>query len=183
VAHFWEIHGTVEEPALDLHGILTGVASELVLHAYRRLFERLGAFALDLEERLERFAREPGWRNTLEPAIMPYAFKMDQEMAEKGELGREELRRRMSRFEANRERIVRLALARLKELGAAVETLDSAGFPFRFADLGARPEKVWLPFPYERYLRSRYTAFDLMYELGLEEEILEELGGYVDRHP
>ncbi len=53
----------------------------------------------------------------------------------------------------------------------------------RLPELGARLEKVWLPFPYERYLRSRYTAFDLMYELGLEEGILDELEGYVDRHP
>ena len=183
VAHFWEVHGTVENPALDLHGILTGAASELVLHAYRRLFDRLEDLSLDLEARLERFAREPGWRETLEPAIMPYAFKMDQEMEEKGEIGRDELRRRMSRFETNRERIGRLARVRLPELTDAVDTLDSAGFPFRFEELGAPPEKVWLPFPYERYLRSRYTAFDLMYELGLEEGILDELEGYVDRHP
>jgi glycerol-1-phosphate dehydrogenase [NAD(P)+] len=175
IAHFWEMYGTVQNKTYDLHGILVGLASLLVLEAYRDFFARLKTLSIDVPGRIESFQREPTWEETLGEEILPFKFKLVEEMEGKGAWTQKRLEERLVRFQSNRREIEALASEQMEELERAIEILSESGFPFSFAHLEVKPESAFLPFPYERYLRDRYTAFDLMYELGVEQQTLEKL--------
>ena len=65
----------------DLHGILTGVASRMMLHTYRAFYDGLHDFTLDEMARLRRYDAEPPWRETVEAGLQPFIMKVNEEMA------------------------------------------------------------------------------------------------------
>ena len=174
MAHFWEIADAVSNQSLDLHGILVGAASRLVLHGYRAFYGSLPGFRLDPGARLRAFASEKPWQDSLEPGLTPYREKVFSEMAEK-KMDRGTLAQRLSTFERSRGSILELAVSALDELAAAIDLLDSMSYPFSPAELGLSAEQCLLPARNVRFLRARYSTFDLAYELGLEQTISSEM--------
>jgi glycerol-1-phosphate dehydrogenase [NAD(P)+] len=175
IAHFWEMAKTVHDENLDLHGILAGLAGTIVARAYGDFYRRLEHGRLDIAARADIFEKEPRWERRLESAVLPYTFKMAEEMKGKGLLDRKTLEERLSRLESFKDSVVEAARQRLGELERAAATLAGMGFPPSPPDAGIRPEDALLPFRYVRYLRNRYSSFDLMYECGLEKGVLEAL--------
>jgi glycerol-1-phosphate dehydrogenase [NAD(P)+] len=175
IAHFWEMAKIVHDETLDLHGVLAGLAGTIVSRAYGDFYRRLERVRLDVAARAKVFREEPGWERRLESAVLPYKFKMVEEMEGKGLLDRKTLEDRLSRLVSFKDTIVETARQRLEELERAVAALVGIGFPSSPSDAGIRPEDALLPFRYVRYLRNRYSSFDLMYECGLEQEVLEAL--------
>ncbi len=182
IGHFWEMFKTVKRPEYDLHGILVGLASQLVMEVYRVFFKSLADLRPGVADRLESFRDEPDWEQALGDEILPFKFKMVEEMEGKGVWTEQRIKERLERFRSHRPMIEETALEQMKALERAIETLSESGFPFSFSRLEATPQDIYLPFPYERYLRDRYTAFDLMYELGVEGEALKKLTSYISAH-
>lgn len=179
MAHFWESAHAVRNGRWDLHGILTGAASRIMLHSYRHLYSLLPGFSLDEMARLRQFDAEHPWRETLEEGLRPFMSKVNQEMtgrtSERGDLAC-----RLESFRIGQAQIAALAAAMLDELASAVEVLQGIGFPFSLKELGLEPEDVMLPFRNIRLLRRRYSTFDLAYDLGLEAELRESGRKYVE---
>jgi glycerol-1-phosphate dehydrogenase [NAD(P)+] len=174
MAHLWETADAVRNERLDLHGILVGAASRIVLHGYRALYARLDGLEPDAEARLSVYTHEPLWQESLEEGLQPFIAKVREEMA--GRLfDRDTLAQRLRAFSAGRKEILGLARSTLDELAAAVTTLEGIGYPFSHAELGIDAAYVLLPFRNARLLRRRYTGFDLAYELGVE-RVLTEAG-------
>jgi glycerol-1-phosphate dehydrogenase [NAD(P)+] len=172
IAHFWEMAGAVGNEAYDLHGILAGAASRLVLRGYRRFYGQLETCLPDAESRLSAYERERPWREALEPGLAPFVAKVTEEMGRR-RFDRSILAQRLERFERSREEIMRLADPLLEELASAVELLEGMGYPFDLEQLGISRESCMLPARSVRLLRSRYSSYDLAYELGREGEIVE----------
>jgi glycerol-1-phosphate dehydrogenase [NAD(P)+] len=172
MAHFWESAHSVGNERWDLHGILTGAASRIMLHAYRDIHGRLHGLQVDEEARLRAFEGEPHWRERVEPGLRRFMAKVNEEM--EGRAGdRGQLARRLEAFRGGRSRIASLAAGMLDELASAVDLLERIGFPFSLAELGLAGEDALLPFRNIRLLRRRYSTFDLAYDVGLEEEMRE----------
>ncbi len=171
IAHFWETAGAVGNEEHDLHGILAGAASGLVLAGYQRFYRGRGLAVPERESRLAELDREKPWLDTLEPGLVPYLTKIRQEMGLKP-YDRRVLGARLDAFAAAKEAIGSLALPLLDELAAAVETLRTLGFPFSPRELGISRQMCMLPSRSVRLLRSRYSTFDLGWELGTGEEIV-----------
>jgi len=171
MAHFWESAHAAGNGRWNLHGILTGVASRMMLHCYRALYAGLDGFTLDEMARLGRFDAEPPWRESVERALEPFMAKVSEEMAGRT-FERGDLARRLESFRSGQTLIASLAAGMLDELAAAVETLEGIGFPFSLEEIGLQPQDVLLPFRNIRLLRRRYSTFDLAYDLGLDEEML-----------
>jgi len=182
ISHFWEMFKTVKKPEYDLHGILVGLASQLVLEVYKEFFRSIPDLNSDIAARLASFRDEPDWEQALGDEILPFKFKMVEEMEGKGIWTEQRIKERLQRFRSRQAKIGEFALEQIQALEKAVATLSDSGFPFSFSNLDALPKDIYLPFPYERYLRDRYTAFDLMYELGVEGRMLEKLAGYISKH-
>jgi glycerol-1-phosphate dehydrogenase [NAD(P)+] len=172
IAHFWEMAAAVGNEDHDLHGILAGAASRLVLHGYRRFYGQLGSCRPDAESRLADYERERPWQETLEAGLAPFISKVTEEMGRRS-FDRSVLAQRLERFERSREEIMRLAGPLLEELASAVEILEGMGYPFALEQLGISLESCMLPARSVRLLRSRYSSYDLAYELGREGEIIE----------
>jgi glycerol-1-phosphate dehydrogenase [NAD(P)+] len=108
IAHHWEMAGTVGNPRWDLHGVLVGAASRIVLRAYRHLFEILPTFQPDPASRLAAFDREPSWEQGLEEGMRPFVSKIREQMALR-RFDRGMLADRLARFVRRREEIVDMA--------------------------------------------------------------------------
>jgi glycerol-1-phosphate dehydrogenase [NAD(P)+] len=174
IAHFWETAGAVGSEEHDLHGILAGAASRLVLAGYERFYRGGGLALPDRASRLGTLAAEKPWRDTLESGLVPYLTKIRQEMGLK-HYDRAVLSARLEAFAASKDAIQALALPLLDELAAAVETLGGMGFPFSPRELGIPRDMCMLPSRSVRLLRSRYSTFDLAWELGTEGKIVEAI--------
>jgi len=170
VAHFWEVSDAVPVERLDLHGILVGVASRIVLQGYKEFYRSLENYSPDAAGRLRQFDTEPPWETSMEPGLKPYAEKVRMEMGLR-KFDSKILSDRLSRFEAYRRSILELAIPLLDELSAAVELLGSLDYPFSHQELGISTEQCLLPCRNVRLLRSRYSTFDLAYELGLGKDL------------
>ncbi len=170
VAHFWEIADAVPVERLDLHGILVGAASRMILQGYGAFYRSLTESSPKTAGRLKTFDAEPPWEKSMEQGLQPYVEKVRTEMGLR-HFDRGILSERISRFDASREEILKLALPVLEELSDAVQTLSTLEYPFSPQELGISPGLRLLPFRNVRLLRSRYSSFDLAYELGLESEI------------
>lgn len=174
IAHFWETTHAVRDEALDLHGILVGAATALVLPGYRALHEGLRAAEPDLGAALAAAeARGPG-AGPLEDAMQPFAEKIAIE-ARGRSLDRAAIAGRIEAFARHRAEITGLAEALLAELTEAVGTLAALEFPFSADRLGIPEPLRLLPVRNVRLLRDRYTSFDLAHELGREAPMLEAI--------
>ena len=172
MAHFWESAHSVNNERWDLHGILTGSASRIMLHAYRDIHERLPHLTIDDIARLRVFDNEPPWRDSVEEGLRRFTMKINDEMSGRaGERGN--LADRLEAFRNGRSLIAGLASGMLEELSSAVEVLEGIGFPFALEELGVQPEDAYLPFRNIRLLRRRYSTFDLAYDVGLDAEMRE----------
>jgi glycerol-1-phosphate dehydrogenase [NAD(P)+] len=172
IAHFWEMAGVVGNPRWDLHGVLVGAASRIVLRAYRRLLEILPAFRPDAEARLAAFDLEPPWERTIEEALRPFLSKVREEMGLR-RFDRVILADRLARFVRQREEILSMARPLLDELAEAVHTLEGLGYPFDLRELDVPKEAMEMAVRNVGLLRHRYSCFDLAYELGLSGEMRE----------
>lgn len=174
IAHFWETAQAVTNPAHELHGILAGAASRLVLRGYSRFF-RGGASALpNAAARLSAYDAERPWMESFEPGLAPYIVKVRDEMGRKL-MDRAVLAGRLAAFEEARGEILSLAVPLLDELESAVQTLQGMDYPFSPSELGISADMCMLPSRNVRLLRSRYSTFDLAYELGTDGEIFRAI--------
>jgi len=172
IAHFWEMAGAVGAEALDLHGLLAGAASRLVLRGYAGWYAALPGVSLDVAARLAAFDAAPPWDATLEPALAPFRGAIAAQQASGPALDRAGLARRLDAFGRERERLAAMAAPLLEELGRAVALLEGLGFPFSLDALRISEPHRLLPVRHVRLLRRRYTTFDLAYELGRERELV-----------
>jgi glycerol-1-phosphate dehydrogenase [NAD(P)+] len=173
IAHFWEMAGAVGSAELDLHGLLAGAASRLVLRGYSSWYGALGGLALDVPARLTAFdaATPGGAAESMEPGLLPFREVVEAQ-AHGHRLDRDELARRLSAFGRERGRLVDLAAPLLEEVARAVVLLEGLGFPFSLDVLRIEASARLLPVRNVRRLRQRYTTFDLAWELGQERELV-----------
>ena len=177
VGHFWEISHAIGNPERELHGLLVGLASRLLLSGYSALYTGLPLFAEGapaLEAQAVSLEAGLSWKRTMEPAMRPFERWMAEESNPELYTPRSYLSH-LERYREHRDTIEGLARETLAELAAAVAVLVEAGYPFRLEDYGLALETGMLPFRYVRALRNRYGSFNLMYELGRETEALERI--------
>jgi glycerol-1-phosphate dehydrogenase [NAD(P)+] len=172
VAHFWEMSGAVGVKEHDLHGLLVGAASRLMLAGYRRLYPLLAHAAPDAALRRAAVEAEPPWQAALPPGLAPYRAHLVHERAGHEE-GGAALEERVRRFLVHRQAIAARAEGLLGELAAAVETLERLGFPFAPEALGLGEPALSLGVRHARLLRNRYTSYDLAHDLGLEGTLVD----------
>jgi glycerol-1-phosphate dehydrogenase [NAD(P)+] len=180
LAHFWETTHAARVAKFDLHGVFAGVASGVMLSAYRAFYERIADFTPDVAGRCAAFQHERPWRETVEEGLLPFMGKVNAEMAER-HYDTEILAGRLAAFANGRAEILDLARRMLDEVAAAVDVLRDLGFPLMPKDVGLGTESVMLPLRNARLLRGRYSTFDLAYELGLESVPLEAAGRYIEK--
>jgi glycerol-1-phosphate dehydrogenase [NAD(P)+] len=174
IAHFWEAAGAVgsgDQGLDDLHGLLAGAASRVVLGGYADWYRGLAGPTPDVAARLAAFDREPPWAVNLEDGLRPFQQAIAEELRGRA-LDRAALARHLEAFDREREAILATAAPLLGELGRAVDVIAELGFPFDLDALGIAPPLRLLPVRNVRLLRARYTTFDLAYELGREDELV-----------
>jgi glycerol-1-phosphate dehydrogenase [NAD(P)+] len=174
IAHSWEIGGDVGNPELELHGLLVGLSCRCLLEGYKTLYDELGNLDIDPEARVQELCAEPHWEQTLSPAIQPFRQQMQEEMSDWVSDG-EVYRHHLEKILMHREQIVDLAIGLLKELDQAVAVLSDLSYPFSLADYRLDPQQVLASARYARFLRNRYSTFNLIHEIGADDRIFSIL--------
>ncbi len=168
IAHFWEIAGAVGNPDLELHGLLVGLSCRILLVGYGEFYRNLLHRQIDVVERMRALSAEPPWEQTLVPEVRPFYAQMREEMSVSDP---EEYRSRLTCIQDKHGSIADLAGGMLSELGESVDLLAGISFPFSLADYQIDPQLALLPIRYIRYLRNRYSTFNLIHEVGAEKRI------------
>ena len=171
IAHLWE--SAPRNQTSDLHGILVGAATALILPGYLELYRRVPDARPDVASRFAAYREERPWDEALEEAMRPYAGNIATEMRDRHFDGAV-LARRLDAFVRERGRIAALAEPLLAELSDAVRLIHELEFP-SLDDLGIPDHQRLLPVRNVRLLRNRYTSFDLAYELGIEPAMVDAI--------
>lgn len=171
IAHFWELDHGVGNADMELHGLLVGISSRILLLLYKEFYGDPSLWSFDVADRLERLAAEPGWERALTAEVRRFHRQIREEM-EACEISRAIISSRLETVLNNRDTILDLAGGLLGELEQAVAILEDIGFPFRFSDYCFDSERALVPIRYVRFLRNRYSSFNLMHEVGAEQRVL-----------
>ena len=174
VAHFWEIAGSVGNSAYELHGLLVGLSSRILLEGYSEFYGDPTVLDVSVEERLQSLTAEPPWEQTLVPEMDPFRGQMEEEMSE-SVVDAEIYRIRLERFQKNVGPITELAGRILGELEGAVSVLSGVAFPFHLSDFQIDPQQILMPIRFVRFLRNRYSTFNLIHEVGVEKRVLRHV--------
>jgi glycerol-1-phosphate dehydrogenase [NAD(P)+] len=170
IAHFWEIAGAVGNPALELHGLLVGLSSRILLEGYSEFYRDPAALQFVMEERLLSLTSEPPWEQTLAPEMDPFRGQIKEEMSE-SVIDAEVSRLHLARIQNNVGTITGLAGGMIAELEESVDLLAGVSFPFNLAEYQIDPQAALLPIRYIRCLRNRYGTFNLIHEAGADDRI------------
>jgi glycerol-1-phosphate dehydrogenase [NAD(P)+] len=174
VAHYWELDHGVGNAGLELHGMLVGLSCRILLPVYREIYGDDSLWDFEIEDRLRNLGGEPPWEEKLAPEVRPFHRQMREEM-EGGLPGTDTYRSRLIQAGKYGEQIFDLAAGLLRELGDAVDTLEGLSFPFRLSEFRMDPEQATAPFRWVRYLRNRYSSFNLFHEIGADQRVFELL--------
>lgn len=171
IAHLWEV--AIGEEVESLHGLLVVRAAYEIVRAYGWVVERLvadgGAAGVTAAEVA---GLEACWQERVPDDMRPFLGKMREESAGRAVAEASVVERR-GRIRARRAEIVGLASRALSDVRRGLDALETAGIA---AHLPPIPER-WRRRGVEwvKYLRNRYSMFDLAFELGWEGELFEDL--------
>ena len=174
-SHLWELEhlGADLKPPLS-HGAKVAIGS-LAMTAFYEALLRKDLGGMDLEEAASRRAPweqiERDIRGTFDGALAENAVRETKAKYLAGEALVARLRPIVENWSAVSARL-REQLVTASELS---EMLQAAGSPSRPEDIGLSVDKVRATFPRAMYYRSRYTALDVAWELGIFDELVEDV--------
>ncbi|MFW5688887.1 MAG: hypothetical protein ACOC1U_04870, partial [Spirochaetota bacterium] len=171
VAHLWEV--ALEEGDTHFyHGLLVAEAAGHVIRAYRWVLDRLAddaalAGALPANTIAER---ERGWAERVPEDMKPFLDKMQEESAGR-HVDPAVVTARRERIRAHRDAIIALADQTLRDSERGLDTLRGAGLGRYLPEVDGH--WVGRGLQWVKYLRNRYSMFDVAFEMGWEDELLE----------
>jgi glycerol-1-phosphate dehydrogenase [NAD(P)+] len=180
-SHLWEMEGLAVAGVPAAHGACVGVGTVAMLALYERLIaraitradvERAAARPRSLEERLAEVA-------AAFPAGPIRGSAVDEVRAKWAPADR--LAARLSRLPEVWPQLRRSLGERLPSAGAVQASLRTVGAPASAADIGVGGTKLSADYRRARFIRRRYTALDLLDDLGWLEESVDSLfaaGGF-----
>jgi len=174
-SHLWELNhlGAELDPPLS-HGFKVAIGT-LAMTAFHERFLLRDISALDIDAVV---ATWPSWdaieadiRNTMSGPLIDKGINETREKYVDADGLRARVEKLVAAWPTLRERVSG-QLMPVKELQ---RMLAEAGAPSRPEDIGLTAEDVRETFPRAMYYRSRYTVLDVAREIGLFEEIKEEV--------
>jgi hypothetical protein len=157
-----------------------GVSSRIVLSLYREFYGDTAVWNFDLEDCLGRLSSESDRERALSPEVQPFHEQIREEMAD-CQVSPAIYRSRLENARSHRENILALAGELLEELERAVSILEKISYPFSLSDYRIDPAQALVPIRYIRFLRNRYSTFNLIHEVGAERRMLELLNRRIGR--
>ncbi len=185
MAHLWEVvldAGSADlrlvvdhpVPPAHFHGLLVARAAGYVVSAYRWILGRIVASAPAGSsapgEAPHEFDRR--WQESVPPDMQPFLAKMREETT-RAPLDAPTITERRSRLATHRETIIALADRAITDAERGLDALSLAGIEDLLPQIP--PHWVVRSLQWVRYLRGRYSMFNLAFEMGWEPELLDFL--------
>ena len=174
-SHLWELAHLGADLEVPLsHGAKVAVGSLAMCAFYEALIGR-DLSGIDVDAVAARRAPWPGIeadiRNRFEGALADHAVRETRAKY----LAGAELADRLRPLVAEWPEVTERLRAQLVPTRMLADRLRRAGAPSRPEDIGVTREDVRALFPRAMYYRSRYTALDVAWELGLFEDLVAEV--------
>ncbi|MHA6525949.1 sn-glycerol-1-phosphate dehydrogenase [Tessaracoccus sp. G1721] len=178
-SHLWELAhlGADREPPLS-HGDKVAIGSLAMCAFYEALLAR-DLTTLDLRAAVD--ARQP-WheieadiRARFDGALADHAVRETRAKYASGDELYRRLRPLVDQWPAVADRL----RAQLITTAQLSDQLRQAGAPSRPADIGLTPYDVRATFPRAMYYRSRYTALDVAWELGIVDDLVDDVFDHI----
>lgn len=180
ISHYWDMTAEARGRAPDLHGRQVAVATVLVARMYERLREiTLGK--VDVEALVACAPRADDLRRQsrahFEPLIGAEAAREVGRMALAKRADGDALRRRLAVIADDPHAFWARLTPGLRPTQELIAAYRAGGVPTRAPEVGVPREELRDALIYARHIRDRYTVLDLAADLGLLEDLAEELVG------
>ncbi len=177
ISHYWDMIAPVRGRTRNLHGLQVAVGDLICAALYEQLWPRLAEIDLDevAARRLpaKEFARQT--RDHYAPLIGPHAAEEVAEVALSKYAEDEELHSQLAALLDKPDK----TWSKLAPLFTPAEELrriyQKAGIPCTAAILGISDTELVNAYHFASCFRDRYTVLDLAYDLGLLDELREEV--------
>lgn len=178
-SHLWELAhlGEDQEPPLS-HGDKVAIGSLAMCAFYEALLNR-DLTQIDLRAAVD--ARKP-WdeieadiRSTFDGALADHAVRETKAKYVSGNELHDRLKPLVDQWPDVTDRL----RAQLVTSAQLSDQLRQAGAPSRPQDIGLTPDDVRATFPRAMYYRSRYTALDVAWELGIFDDLVAEVFDHI----
>ncbi len=177
ISHYWDMTAAARGRHHSLHGLQVALGDLICTALYEKLWARIGEIDVDklVAMRLPaaEFARQT--HEHYAPLIGTEAAQQIAQAATSKYATGDQLRRQLARVMSKPDR----AWAQLEPLFTPGQQLrelfDNAGLPRTVSECGISPEEVACAYGFASRLRERYTVLDLAYDLGLLDELREEV--------
>jgi glycerol-1-phosphate dehydrogenase [NAD(P)+] len=180
-SHLWEMRGLEHKGELVSHGNKVGFGTIFSTALFERLLAHDWA-ALDVDAAV---ARWPAW-NAVEAEIRamddsPELIARALDECRAKYIDRETLRARLERFRGAWPELKGQLERQLLPATTVCDLLLEAGAPTEPGQIGLTLAQVKASYAPARRIRQRYTVYDIAYELGMFEDLVDEVfgpGGY-----
>lgn len=178
ISHYWDMTAGARGRDPDLHGRQVAVATTLAARMYGRLresthsgvnIERLVACAPGAEELRRRSLAH------FEPLLGTEAAREVARMIARKHAGGDDLRRRLAVIAADPRTFWDRLATGLRPAEELIAAYRAGGVPTQAAQLGIPRDELHDALIYARHIRDRYTVLDLAADLGLLEDLAQEL--------
>ncbi len=177
ISHYWDMTAAARGRHHGLHGLQVAFGDLICTALYEKLWLRIGEIDVDklvvMRLPVAEFTRQT--REHYAPFIGPQAAQQIARTATSKYATGDQLRRQLARIVSEPER----TWAQLEPLFTPGQQLrelfDKAGLPRTVSECGISPEEVACAYSFASRIRERYTVLDLAYDLGLLEELGEEV--------
>ena len=166
LSHFWEMRQLLRGQGASLHGDKVGVATLLIIEMYRRFFARKPERVCPVD----LAAWEARMRDAYGPLAEGFLMRNPLDRAE-ATTAQEQLERVL----ANWDELKAEADALCAKKDALRHMLEESGGPTEPAQVGCRGEDVRDALLCAWLLRPRFTLLKLAFDLGILEEIVDEV--------
>ncbi len=177
ISHYWDMTAASRGRHHSLHGLQVALGDLICTALYEKLWPRIREIDVDrlvaIRLPVAEFASQT--REHYAPLIGPEAAQQIAQTATSKYATGDQLRRQLARVVSKPDR----AWAQLEPLftpGQQLKELFSkAGLPRMVRECGISPEEATCAYRFASRLRDRYTVLDLAYDLGLLDELCEEV--------
>ncbi len=177
MSHYWDMTAPACRRERNLHGLQVALGDLICATLYERLWPRIPE--VDLDELVARRVPAPDFAHETREHYAPLIGAEPAEEVARFAVAKhaegEELRRQLALVTANPPALWETLAPLFTSSGELKRIFREAGVPLRGAELGLSKADLLNAYTFARRFRDRYTVLDLAYDLGLLDELRDEV--------
>ncbi len=176
LSHYWEMQFLFQGKAPVLHGTKVAIGTVAAVWLYQKLLDTSVNFAA--ARRRARAFDQAAWEKEIRQVYGPAAGGVIELEEKAGKNAPDRVCKRLDYLQDHWGEVTALIRRRLPSLESIIQILKMLQAPWAPSQVGIRPEEVAGAVRYAKDLRNRYGLLQLLFDLGLQDEMISGLTAF-----